>query len=170
VCPHVSVLTVILTFSFSVPRGGLAFERFLQLMGSERSVKVLNAQKQANQELAVPLTITESDFDTMVERDGGCFHGHVLMAVGNVGNNGKRQLYYPTFSARFHGLSRQGVQLMSHFGGLMSITTYDRYATIFLTSIKEKHRYQCVSASWSVCMSIFHKLCIIVSKCFVLCC
>jgi hypothetical protein len=124
-----------------VPRGGLAFERFLQQMGSERSVKVLNARKKANEGLPVPLPITETAFDIMVERDGGCFHGYVLMAVGNVGNNGKRQLYYPTFSARFHGLSRQGVQLMSHFGGLMSITTYDRYAAIFLTTIRLKHRF-----------------------------
>jgi hypothetical protein len=109
-------------------------------MGSEKSVRILNARKTANEGLAVPLPITEMDFDIMSERDGGCFHGHVLLAVGNLGNNGKRQLYYPTFSARFHGLSRQGVQLMSHFGGLMSISTFDRYATIFLTSIREKHR------------------------------
>jgi hypothetical protein len=106
-------------------------------MGSDASLKHLKAREQANDGLDDKLVVTEMVFAQMVERDGGCFHGFVLMGVGNVGNNGKRQLYYPTFSARFHGLSRQGVQLMSHFGGMMSITTYDRHQAAFLTTIRE---------------------------------
>jgi hypothetical protein len=105
-------------------------------MGSDASLKLLRAREQANDELDDKLAVTEMAFAQMVERDGGCFHGFVLMGVGNVGNNGKRQLYYPTFSARFHGLSRQGVQLMSHFGGMMSISTYDRHQAQFLTTIR----------------------------------
>jgi hypothetical protein len=121
-------------------------------MGSECSLKMIEARHTANQALEVPLTVTEAEFDFMLERDGGCFHGFVLMAVGNVGNNGKRQLYYPTFSARFHGLSRQGVQLMSHFGVLMNISTYDRHKKDFLVNIREMNRYYpvCWVFVWSV--------------------
>jgi hypothetical protein len=116
-------------------------------MGSETSLAILNRRKTLNEGLEVPLTVTENQFDIIVERDGGCYHGFVLMAIGNLGNNGKRQLYYPTFCARFHGLSRQGVQLMSHFGGLMSITTYDRHKKDFLVAIRAENRYQPVFTS-----------------------
>jgi hypothetical protein len=105
-------------------------------MGSDASLKNLRTRQIANESNDENLAVSEEVFSEMVERDGGCFHGYVLMGVGNVGNNGKRQLYYPTFSARFHGLSRQGVQLMSHFGGMMSISTYDRHQALFLESIR----------------------------------
>jgi hypothetical protein len=125
----------------AVPRGGLAFERFLRIMGSEASLKTLHNREDANEMFDVSEKVTAAEYDKMLERDGGCFHGFVLMGVGNVGKNGKRQLYYPTFSARFHGLSRQGVQLMSHFGGFMSISTYDRHQAMFLTNIRAMHKY-----------------------------
>jgi hypothetical protein len=108
-------------------------------MGSDASLKVLKARETANESLEEKLRVTEMEFDQMSDRDGGIFHGFVLIGVGNVGNNGKRQLYYPTFSARFHGLSRQGVQLMSHFGGMMSISTYDRHQAVFLKTIQTKN-------------------------------
>jgi hypothetical protein len=144
-----------------VPGGGEAFERFLQIMGSETSLKLINARKRSNEDNGVALTVTETEFGNMIERDGGCFHGFVLMGVGNVGNNGKRQLYFPTFSARFHGLSRQGVQLMSHFGGLMSISTYDRHQTIFLEGIRAQNRYMHVYVRnpWFALVVWFLSLC-----------
>ena len=83
--------------------------------------------------------MSTADYDEVVDRDGGCFHGFVLMALKNMCRNAKRQLYFPTFVARFHGLSRQGVQIMSHFGSLMSITTYDRWEKEFLVEIRKKN-------------------------------
>jgi hypothetical protein len=124
-------------------------------MGSEASLKLLQARETANHELDEKLVLSETHFGQMVERDGGCFHGFVLMGVGNVGSNGKRQLYYPTFSARFHGLSRQGVQLMSHFGGMMSITTYDRHQALFLTAIRTMNQYGLVLLHTVVVVRLF---------------
>jgi hypothetical protein len=125
-----------------VPAGGLAFEIYLRIMGSDRSLAKLTQQATANASEEKRRTLSEMEFHKLSEWEAGKFHGFILMAIGNVGNNAKKQLYYPTFSARFHGLSRQGVQLMSHFGVLLSITTYDRYQVEFLRTIETKKRYE----------------------------
>jgi hypothetical protein len=124
-----------------VPSGGLAFELFLGVMGSDASAKTLWKFAEENKDLVGnQQTLSQADYEAVVRRDGGCFHGFILMGIKNMCRNSKRQLYFPTFVARFHGLSRQGVQIMSHFGTLMSITTYDAYEKQFLEEISRKNK------------------------------
>ena len=125
-----------------VPTGGAAFESFLEIMGSDTSVCKLHRHKQRCKDKNTLELMPEFDFEQILERDGGIFHGFVLLGVGNIGRKGKNQLYFPTFSARFHGLSRQGVQIQSHFGGVLSISTYDRFQKKLLLKIDEEHRHQ----------------------------
>jgi hypothetical protein len=110
-------------------------------MGSDVSLAKITRRHADNLSEGKQHTLSDMEFFKLSQREAGKFHGFILMGIGNVGNNAKKQLYYPTFAARFHGLSRQGVQLMSHFGGLLSITTYDRYQVGFLKNIEKNKRY-----------------------------
>jgi hypothetical protein len=135
---------------------------FLDVMGSDASVAALRTCAHDNKiRGGDPEPMSDEQFAIVVQRDAGCFHGFVLMGFSNMCRKSKRQLYFPTFCARFHGLSRQGVQIMSHFGCLMSITTYDRYQVQFLADIKEKnkydtsHKHPCHKITLFACFHVF---------------
>ena len=44
------------------------------------------------------------------------FHGWAIKAIANIGNTGKHQLFFVTFVAKYHGLSRLGAEILSSYG------------------------------------------------------
>lgn len=64
-------------------------------------------------------------YNAILKRERGSFHGFVITACGNISTKLRRQRFYLTFVARYHGLSRKGIELLAHFGLLVKMSTYD---------------------------------------------
>ena len=90
----------------------------------------------------------------IIEREGTRFHGFVLNAAG-MSSSGKKQRFYLTFVAVFHGLSKMGVNILSAFNMTMPSSSYYRMRKDELRRAKEQVRssiIQNVPVLKTVCM------------------
>lgn len=55
------------------------------------------------------------------------FVGFVINALANISSKCKKQQFYMTASARFHGLSRYGVAQLAQLGSLQRLTLHDTH-------------------------------------------
>ena len=62
---------------------------------------------------------------TIKEREQNKFHGWLLFALSNVSRDCKKQQFFTTASAQFHGLSRLGLHQQSVLGYMMKTTMFD---------------------------------------------
>ena len=76
----------------------------------------------------------------IVDNEKNSFFGWILAAINNIGHNGKRQLFYLAFTARFHGLSNSGQYILASHGFMMKITMYNTMRDELLAQYKEKTR------------------------------
>jgi hypothetical protein len=109
--------------SLSVLTGGLLFELYLVSLASRKSHKVWNKIQNAiarNPDTVVSL----ADQNEIIDREQTQFHGFVLLGCSSIGRNGKKQMFYSTFIARYHGLSRMGAEMLAKYGFNMSRTMY----------------------------------------------
>jgi hypothetical protein len=81
---------------------------------------------------------TQEEEDTLSEVERGGFHGFVLKSCGSVGNNGKSQLFYVTFASRYHGLSRNGSDILAHYGFTTKSTMYDQETKKILETSRQE--------------------------------
>ena len=72
----------------------------------------------------------EQQWDPIFQREKGSFHGYLLMTCGNISTGAKRQRFYTTFAARYHGLSRGGIRILSYFGIITKMSTFDKMQAI----------------------------------------
>ena len=86
-----------------VHTGGKLFEYYLVAFGSWRSHeqwKDICKNLAEDDAYQIPM---QQQWD-MIAEERTQFHGYVLMGCNSVGNLGKKQMFYTTFIARFHGL------------------------------------------------------------------
>lgn len=98
-------------------------------------------------------------YDDMVDQEKGRFHGFILMACGNISTDFRRQRFYATFVARYHGLSRKGSQLMSHYGLALKPTTYDKMEQDMVEHHKHKLRYVYGMRAYALKYNVYEKTC-----------
>ena len=72
----------------------------------------------------------ETALHEIIQSEKCQFQGFVIKEVANIGNNGKRQLFFSTLMARYHGLSRYGSNVLAKFGFAMPKTLYDDMTAI----------------------------------------
>lgn len=61
-------------------------------------------------------------FDKVIPK----FYGFILLALANISRKCKPQLFYHTASARFHGLSRHGTDMMARLGFMQKLSLFDK--------------------------------------------
>ena len=61
-------------------------------------------------------------FDKVIPK----FYGFILLALANISRKCKAQLFYHTASARFHGLSRHGTDMMARLGFMQKLSLFDK--------------------------------------------
>ena len=61
-------------------------------------------------------------FDKVIPK----FYGFILLALANISRKCKPQLFYHTASARFHGLSRRGTDMMARLGFMQKLSLFDK--------------------------------------------
>ena len=106
--------------SVTVLTGGRLFEMYLVTLASHKS----NAMWKKIQKAVANNPATEvslEDQNEIIDREQTNFHGFVLLACNSIGRKGKKQMFYSTFIARYHGLSRMGAELLAKYGYAMSI-------------------------------------------------
>lgn len=124
----------------SVSTGGRAFEIYLELMGCYTSHKLLKKHLHSARLPGAPQFMDDALEASIIKRERGCFHGLVLMTLSNISRAGLPQTFYNSFSARFHGLSRTGMNLLSQSGFMMKTTSYDSMEAQIMLDAKEKIR------------------------------
>ena len=70
------------------------------------------------------------DFDVQYEfitSNLNSFIGWILFHIGSIGTNGKRQLFYITFTCVYFGLSRDGINALNQFGYGVPLTAFDDF-------------------------------------------
>ena len=127
-----------LCIHISVPGGGRLFEMYLEMMGSSESYKQYRSWLRRNNDGVMDV----AGYNAILKRERGSFHGFVITACGNISTKLRRQRFYLTFVARYHGLSRKGIELLAHFGLLVKMSTYDAMEKSAMQQQQDLLRYQ----------------------------
>lgn len=53
------------------------------------------------------------------------FHGWLMLQITSIGSNGRRQMFYITFIAKYFGLSREGIDLLAAYGYGVTLDMFD---------------------------------------------
>jgi len=77
----------------------------------------------------------ESAKEKLINDNQNGFIGWLLLHIGSIGSNGRRQLFYLTFVNHYFGLSRDGISNQNKFGYGVTLDMFD------------KMRQQCLSES-----------------------
>jgi len=85
--------------------------------------KMRQRRKQGRYDEHVPLS--EQEMETVIKDNGCYFHGFVLQSLHMAGYN-RSQLFYPTFAAGCHGLSKMGMDILASYGYCSPHTSYQR--------------------------------------------
>ena len=111
---------------------------YLEMMGSSESYKLYRSWVRRNTDGVMDV----GGYNAILKRERGSFHGFVITACGNISTKLRRQRFYLTFVARYHGLSRKGIELLAHFGLLVKMSTYDAMEKSAMQQQQALLRYQ----------------------------
>jgi len=122
-----------------VPIGGLALGAFLTLHASRRLLATFRQLVVAHE--SDQTIVAGSEFMARVNRDiAARFHGFMLTLQHSAGM--RRQRFFVTFMARYHGLSILGTDIISSLGVTMPSTNYDAMMKEIVAEAKLKARYR----------------------------
>lgn len=107
-----------------VQTGGQLLEHYMEGLSGFVSHQEWIALKAAVKREGAAGKYTNEAEETLIKREVGGFHGFVMKSCAGIGNTGKRQLFWTTFVARYHGLSRMGTELLSHYDFTTARTQY----------------------------------------------
>ena len=131
--------------SFTAIKGGLAFEGYLEAVSSDTSYVLWRKYRKLRVEETLahalgPSTEAEVLFDTLVDHAGSKYHGFVMQSVAALHKTSKKQRFFPTPVAQYHGLSKGGIDLLSSYGLLMPSTSFYRERAKALTDVSNSIR------------------------------
>ena len=106
----------------TVPLGGFLFEYFMWTASGYAMFRLFQTTV-AN--IGNDEAITDRQQHEFMQAAGARFAGWLLWHVGNIGSNGRDQLFYLTLVANYHGLSRNGIDLLSRFGYVTNLKRFD---------------------------------------------
>jgi hypothetical protein len=69
------------------------------------------------------------------------FLGWLLLHVGSVGTNGRRQLFYLAFVCQYYGLSRDGIALQNSYGYSVTLDMHDKMKRLCFDKAHSDTRY-----------------------------
>ena len=126
--------------------GGLAFEGYLEALSNETSYRIWRKYRRLREQetlagAAGPSAQSEVLFDSLVEHAGSKYHGYVMQSIVALCRSSKKQRFFPTLVAQYHGLSKGGIDLLSSYGLLMPSTTFYRERAMALTDLMSRIQY-----------------------------
>ena len=119
----------------TVPLGGFLFEYFLWTASGYSVFRLFQSVvAHTGNDQAIPLD-HQTEF---MQGSGASFAGWLLLHLGNIGSNGRDQLFYLTLVAHYHGLSRNGIDLLSRFGYATNLKRFDDKRKICLLQARTR--------------------------------
>jgi hypothetical protein len=94
---------------------------FLDMGGSYTSYKEKKLFGRKNPGALMP----NATQDPILARDKNAFCAWVLTSINNMGLKGKQQMFFMSFTAQFHGLSRMGMSILANYGFMMKRSMFD---------------------------------------------
>lgn len=123
-----------------VRNGGQLLEHYMEGLSGFVSHQEWIALKASVKRDGVAGMLTNEAEEALIKREVGAFHGFVMKSCAGIGNTGKRQLFWTTFVARYHGLSRMGTELLSHYDFTTARTQYQAMKQEVLKQARAKTR------------------------------
>ena len=78
--------------------------------------------------------------EDVVARESKNFYGWVLASCAHIRPKARKQLFYLTFVARYHGLSVTGAEILAQYGLATKRHVYTKYHDEQLAEAKEQTR------------------------------
>jgi seryl-tRNA synthetase len=135
-----------------VSTGGLLFDSFVSGFGSYTTTEQLKAHARDVQDAQggqddddEVLQVTHALETDIMERERGTFHGWVLISCASVASKSRSQCFYTTFAAKYHGLSNYGIEMLSHHGYTMCLTSFQTMTETMVLESRESTRYMYIS-------------------------
>ena len=108
----------------TVSRGGLLLEIYLHGFACDtlhrKFTRLLKVTKNTGRD-----SIPDDDVDGILEEYGSKIAGCLVFNLNSISTAGRYQLFYVTFIAKFYGLSRMGIIILSKYGLVSSMTYFD---------------------------------------------
>jgi len=97
-------------------------------------------RRQKKKVAGVLFPLTDSEMNRVLKAEGVFFHGFVLQSL-HMSGYARSQLFYPTFAAGCHGLSKGGMDVLAGYGFCTPHSSYNRLRNDLLDTAKRKVRY-----------------------------
>ena len=134
------------------------FEGYLEAVSSDTSYHLWRTYRKLRVEETLadavgPSTEAEVLFDRLVDHAGSKYHGYVMQSIAALHKTSKKQRFFPTLVAQYHGLSKGGIDLLASYGLLMPSTSFYRERARALTDVSNSIRsyfqpLHCVMNAW----------------------
>lgn len=113
-------------FLLSVPFGGALFEAYVLIFGSWKSHNQLKALKAQSDDSEDDGAFDLAAAQEILQREKLHFLGFVLFVTSRIRTGCRDQMFYYTYNATYHGMSRQGVRVQSKLGFMMPLSSFDK--------------------------------------------
>ena len=114
-------------------------ECFVTLMGSWKQHKMYREKKKRKDALGQDIAYTAAEMDVLLSAEGNRFHGFMLNGL-QMSGQARNQLFYTTFAATAHGLTKSGMDLMSSYGWTLPHTSFYRARDRLINEVQQKVR------------------------------
>ena len=121
-------------------RGGKIFETFVLLLGRTSSYESMKKLHRANRGEVVDIEANKLAFQNILKKESFRFHGFMLFALAGLHKGCRSQQFFSTTSAKFHGLSRNGMLVQSQLGYMMKPTMFDSMTKMAVEKARSKVR------------------------------
>lgn len=129
----------ILRLHILVQSGGNVFHAYLNLASTSKThAWWIKRSRKRSQGKLIPLTSAE--MDRVQKAESTFFHGFVLQSV-HLSGSARGQLFYPTFAAGCHGLSKSGMDILAGYGFCTPHTSYQRLRSDLIATAERKVRF-----------------------------
>jgi hypothetical protein len=119
----------------------MALGAYITLFASRRQLAAFRKLIVAHE--ADETIVADDDFMAKIYRDlGSKFHGFMVPQAHSAGL--RKQRFFVTFMARYHGLSILGSDIICGMGMIMPSTNYDRMLKEVVQEAKDQARYSVV--------------------------
>jgi hypothetical protein len=135
-CPH--TLICVCLHDVTAPRLGFLFEYY---MYSTSGYACNRRWLQAVGTLVGDAALTTLQQDTILAENQISFHGWLLLQINSIGSNGRRQMFYVTFIAKYYGLSREGIDLLAAYGYGVTKDMFDDLRALYKVRSESATRY-----------------------------
>ena len=124
-----------------VRNGGHLFDAYVTLLGSYSTLEKWNHYCTRKDQNGVIRMCSETESAEIIEAEKQHFLGFCMVQCARVASKSRTQLFFHTWNAVFHGLSRLGVHVLAQMGLMMKTSNFDTHRRQELDRTDQKLRF-----------------------------